>query len=68
MVENATETFFADDDDFFEPGMKNPEMPFVGLVLNDDDEGMMTKISPQEIFYKIDEDLFFPKKEEAASL
>lgn len=64
LVENATETFSANDDGFVEPGMKNPEMPFVGDVINDD-EGMVTRIFPQDIFSKIDEDLFFPEDQKA---
>ena len=60
LVENATETFTADDEEFIEPGMKNPELPYIGLVANDD-EGMLTRMSPQAIFEKIDEGLFFPE-------
>ena len=61
LVEKATETFSADDGDFIEPGMKNPEMPFIGSVVNHK-EGMVTKITPQMIFERIDETLFFPVK------
>ena len=58
LVENATETFSADDEEFVDPGMKNTEPPFVGLVANDD-EGIITKIVPQDIFGQVDEELFF---------
>lgn len=58
LVENATETFSVDENEFVDPGMKNSELPFIGLVVSDD-EGMITKISPQDIFGNLDESLFF---------
>ena len=58
LVENATDIFSADDDAFVDPGMKNPDMPFIGPVASDS-EGMITKITPQDIFVKMDENLFF---------
>ena len=67
LVENATETFSADDEDFIEPGMKNPELPFIVLVVNDD-EGMLTRVSPQDIFENIDEGLFFPESASERSI
>ena len=45
--------------------MKNSEMQFIGSVVNDDD-GMITKILPQDIFSKLDEELFFPLDVKAA--
>jgi chemotaxis-related protein WspB len=59
LVERATETYSADDDEFVDPGMCNPDLPFVGPIINDD-IGVITKILPQRIFEKIDENLFFP--------
>jgi chemotaxis-related protein WspB len=67
LVENATGTFSADDVEFIESGMKNPEMPFIGPIANDN-EGMITKITPQDIFEKIDERLFFPESVSARVL
>jgi chemotaxis-related protein WspB len=67
LVENATETFSAEDDEFIEPGMRNPEIPFVGAVAHDD-EGMVTKITPQDIFERIDEGLFFSEHVSAKGL
>jgi len=66
LVENATETLSVDDDEFIEPGMSNPELPFIGLVVNDE-EGVVTKISPQDIFGKLDEKLFFSENLSAKS-
>lgn len=67
LVESATDTLSMDDDEFVNPGMRNPELPFVGSVANDD-EGIVTKITPQDIFGKIDESLFFPEVESAKSI
>lgn len=59
LVEGATETFTADEDEFIDPGISNPEMPFIGPVVHDSD-GMLTKLIPQNIFERIDETLFLP--------
>lgn len=59
LVERATETYSADDSEFINPGMYNPDLPFVGPIINDD-IGVITKILPQRIFERIDEKLFFP--------
>ena len=59
LVERATETYSADDNEFIEPSMCNPDLPFVGPIINDD-IGVITKLLPQKIFEKIDEKLFFP--------
>lgn len=58
LVESATETFSADESEFMPPGLHNPEMPFIGPVASDN-EGLLTRIDPQDIFKRIDENLFF---------
>ena len=60
LVENATETFSVDEGEFVQPGMSNPDAPFIGRVVNDD-EGMITRISPQDVFEKLDVELFYPQ-------
>lgn len=60
LVEHATETITADDEEFIDPRMRNPDIPFIGFVANFDD-GMITRINPEDIFAKIDERLFFPE-------
>jgi len=60
LVEHATETITVDDDEFIDPRMSNPDMPFIGLVTNSED-GIITRIHPQNIFERLDERLFFPE-------
>lgn len=57
LVEHATETTVVQVEEFIDPGMSDPEMPYVGMVANAD-EGMITKIIPQDIFAKLDKELF----------
>ncbi|MBL1275267.1 MAG: chemotaxis protein CheW [Ectothiorhodospiraceae bacterium] len=57
LVERATETFSAEEGAFVDPGMHNPELPFIGPVTNDL-TGIITMITPRNIFDKIDDALF----------
>lgn len=58
LVEKATEVVRVNEDDFMNPGIYGSDMPFVGPVLSDDD-GLITKIMPKDIFQKIDNQLLF---------
>lgn len=59
LVEKATETCSVDNDGFVDPGMHNPDLPFIGSVLSDG-SGVVTRVSPQDVFNIIDKTLFYP--------
>lgn len=60
LVEKATETIKLDQTSFTNSGVANPNMPLLGPVMTDS-EGLITSITPQEIFSHLDENLLFPQ-------
>lgn len=58
LVEKATETVKADEDSFIDSGVHNKDMPYMGPVVSDG-QGLVTRIFPDEIFNKIDDELLF---------
>lgn len=64
LVEKATETIKMDENLFVDPGAANPDMPLLGPVITDCD-GLVTSITPQEIFSHFDEYLLFPDNQHA---
>lgn len=58
LVEKATETIKVDEDSFISSGIHNKDLPFMGPVVSDN-QGLITRILPDEIFNEIDNDLLF---------
>lgn len=64
LVEKATETIKVDQNSFVNSGVATPDMPLLGPVKTDG-EGLITSITPQEIFSHLDEDLLFSQDQSA---
>ncbi len=64
LVEKATEMIKMDEDSFVESKVVNQNMPLLGPIITDND-GLVTSITPQEIFSHLDEYLLFPKEQNA---
>jgi chemotaxis-related protein WspB len=61
FVEKATETIKVDETLFKDSGIRHSEAPCLGPVMTDAG-GLITLITPQNIFSQIDESILYPKK------
>ncbi|MFN2126827.1 MAG: chemotaxis protein CheW [Anaerolineales bacterium] len=60
LAEKATEIIRINENSFMSPGIYGSDIPFIGPVVADED-GLITKLMPKEIFSKIDKELLFDK-------
>ncbi len=63
LLEKAIETLNISDEKFVEPGIENPKTPYFGMVALDGD-GMLQRITVENILSKMDVELLFSKRDE----
>lgn len=62
LLEKATETLEISDEAFVEPGIENPQTPYLGEIALDG-EGMLQQISPENILSMMDIESLFSETE-----
>ncbi len=59
LLEKATEILKLEASEFIEPGLENPQTPYLGKVTMDG-QGMLQLLTPENILSVLDRELLFP--------